>query len=133
MSVALAAAVLWTAQLGAVPVDVHDAPVELTQTPPREALSADRFLLLAYRASGSWTWARQALAVARCESQLQPDPGRGAAGEIGIMQIHPVHRPWLEELGYPWSSLLHAGTNLRVAWLLQQRDGWGAWSCPIRG
>ena len=85
--------------------------------------------LFAYRASGSAAWAAEATRIARCESTWNPR-AVGAAGERGLMQIHPVHRPWLEALGYPWPSMWHAGTNLRAALLLyERRGGWDDWSC----
>lgn len=117
-------------QLGSGEEPVHSTPVpqvRVAAEPQGLHLSEELFLTLAYRASGSREWAQRALSVARCESRLRSNPGPGADGELGLMQIHPVHRGWLARLGYPWQSMLHPGTNLRAAWMLWQRQGWGAW------
>ena len=70
----------------------------------------------------------RAMLVAWCESR--GDPLRvGRYGERGVMQIHPVHRPFAEALGYTWDSMLELGQNIAVAAALARRDGFGIWSC----
>lgn len=77
-----------------------------------------------------------AVAVAHCESSLQPD-AVGPAGERGIMQIHPVHIPGLiAELGYTWNDMFQVGPNLEVARAIYDDAArwhwygpWGPWTC----
>jgi hypothetical protein len=65
-----------------------------------------------------------ALAVARCESRLYPR-ARGAAGERGIFQIHPVHFGWLDE-----SRLWEPRYNARIAFRMSRGGrSWRAWTC----
>lgn len=68
--------------------------------------------------------AKQALAVARCESRFDPR-AVGDAGERGIFQIHPVHFGWVNERRL-WQPLY----NARVAYRLSKggRD-WHHWTC----
>lgn len=69
-----------------------------------------------------------ALAVARCESGLNPR-ATGAAAERGIFQIHPVNRGWLNRNGFTWSQMYEAGPNIRAAALMWRQNGWGPWTC----
>jgi soluble lytic murein transglycosylase-like protein len=68
--------------------------------------------------------ARAALAVARCESGMNPR-AVGRAGERGLMQIHPVHFGWVDE-----ARLFDPLYNARIAYRLS-RDGtsWAQWTC----
>ena len=53
----------------------------------------------------------------------------GGAGEVGLLQIHPVHAGWLATLGYSWGSLFDPATNIAAAWELFKKAGglspWG--------
>ena len=69
--------------------------------------------------SGSESWADEATEVSFCESSWRTD-AVGALGEWGLLQIHPIHQ---------LPRVRGAEAQLRQAYGLWQRDGWGAWSC----
>lgn len=61
----------------------------------------------------------------------------GAAGELGLFQIHPVHRRWVTALtGEPWPATARSTLNGQVAFVLWKQTGWRAWStarkCGLR-
>jgi hypothetical protein len=64
---------------------------------------------------------------ATCESGWD-EKAVGKANEAGVMQLHPVHEPWLRSIGYTWGQMFEMGPNLRAAVLLAERDGWGIWT-----
>ena len=64
--------------------------------------------------------------IARCESGLRTDV-TGAAGERGLMQVHPVNAGLVRQLGYTWEQMYQALPNLEVAYALYLAQGWGAW------
>jgi len=82
-----------------------------------------------------FTWpCEEAVEVFRCESvNFQPDvvygPTEGAAGERGIVQLHPVNLPLVHQLGYTWSDMFIPEKNLEVGYALWEQRGWAAWSC----
>ena len=69
------------------------------------------------------------VAVAWCESRFYSDRV-GAAGELGPMQIHPVHRQMVAEMGYAWSEVADPLVNLVIAHrVFLDAGGWRPWSC----
>lgn len=80
--------------------------------------------------SASWPCA-EALAVAWCESRLDPRAVSGDGANIGLFQINIVHRARVDG---DVSRLLDAATNVRVAYdIWIDNGGWGPWSCkPVR-
>lgn len=61
--------------------------------------------------------------IARCESSFRTG-AVGAAGEVGLMQIHPVHRDL-----HARYNLYDPVQNLRAAREVHAGAGWRAWSC----
>jgi hypothetical protein len=70
----------------------------------------------------------KALAVAWCESRHNPMVV-GGAGERGLFQIHPVHIPYLADLGLTWEQMFDPVANTNYAYALWSRSGWGPWTC----
>ena len=69
--------------------------------------------------------ARQVNDVIACESSY--DPARvGKLGELGLLQLHPVHRPELAALGLDYDR---ERDRIQYAVRLWQRSGWQPWSC----
>lgn len=66
--------------------------------------------------------------IAWCESRGDASKV-GAAGEAGVMQIHPVHRELVRRLGYSWAQMFELGPNMAVAAYIAARDGFGPWAC----
>lgn len=66
----------------------------------------------------------QALAVAWCESRLEPWAYN--AGNYGVFQVNAVHA-W--RVGGDLASLFDAATNVRVAYEIWSEVGWSAWAC----
>jgi hypothetical protein len=71
---------------------------------------------------------QKALSVAWCESRYNPGTV-GAAGERGIMQIHPVHIQYLGNYGLTWDDMFDPAANLTYARALYNSQGWGPWTC----
>lgn len=68
----------------------------------------------------------EAIAVARCESGLDPRAIGGA--NYGLFQIGAVHVKRLG--GRPLVALLDAETNVAIAYaIFLDNAGWGPWSC----
>ena len=67
-----------------------------------------------------------AIRVATCETGGTLDPhSRGAAGERGLFQIHPIHFNWLNE-----RRLYEPLYNIRVAYRLSRGGtSWRPWTC----
>ena len=66
--------------------------------------------------------------IASCESKLDPR-AQGAAGEKGLMQVHPIHRKRVEAMGYTWEQMTIPAFNLVVAKAIYDEQGWAPWSC----
>ena len=73
----------------------------------------------AFQASGSVTWANEAVAVSRCESGWNVR-AVGAAGEEGAMQVRAIYH------GEVGATLRE---QMKQAWRIYQRSGWRPWSC----
>jgi len=70
-----------------------------------------------------------ALAVAWCESSYRPDVV-GAAGELGLFQIHPVHFAYLRDTFGPAVDIASPDVNAWYAYRLSQGGtNWSHWSC----
>ena len=72
----------------------------------------------------------QLIAVARCESSLNPlavgDHGRA----LGLMQVRvDAHLDRIHKLLYTPEQLLELGPNLEVAYDIYKESGWKPWSC----
>ena len=71
-------------------------------------------------------FARDAVNVAACESNVAAWDAVGKQGELGVLQVHPVHFPQMQRLGLdPWLE----GDRIKYAVRLWERSGWGQWSC----
>jgi hypothetical protein len=75
--------------------------------------------------------ADQAMGVAQCESNLDPNAVSSGGGNWGLFQINTVHKNSFEEVtGHPWSEVLDPYLNSNfAAWLYNQSSGWGPWAC----
>lgn len=72
----------------------------------------------------------KALAVARCESGLNPAAMSPGGGNHGLFQINNVHSGTFESVtGVPWSGRYDAEANTRFAKWLFDQSGWGPWAC----
>lgn len=93
-----------------------------------EAIIADVFGPEDWRVS-------QALAVARCESNLSPTAS-SPTNDHGVFQIN---RPtwdapsawdgWQQQTGTSWANVYDARTNTEFARALYDRQGWRPWAC----
>ena len=72
---------------------------------------------------------QSAIAVARCESGLNPGAISRGGGNWGLFQINKVHRGRVEAMGYRWEDVLDARVNSLVAYSIFQEQGWGPWGC----
>lgn len=72
----------------------------------------------------------KAIAVAQCESGLNPAAVSAGGGNVGLFQINTVHRPMVQQMGFDWSQMKDPYVNTRVARrLYDSSGGWGPWSC----
>ena len=93
------------------------------------ACSTEEMIWSAFTARGATPeQVGEAIRVAECESSLRWD-AVGAAGERGILQIHPVHRGRVEALGFSWDEMLMPWQNAVVAADLWAEQGWRPWVC----
>lgn len=73
---------------------------------------------------------QKAIAVARCESTLNPSAVSPGGGNHGLFQINNVHAGnWPSVTGTPWSSRYDAEANTVFAKWLYDQQGWGPWAC----
>ena len=65
------------------------------------------------------------VAVATCESRWDPE-AVGAAGERGLLQVHPVHRQAMASAGLDYDQ-----ESDRIKWAVRlwEGRGWTPWSC----
>ena len=70
-------------------------------------------------------FARKAVKVALCESGFNP-AAVGAAGELGILQVHPVHAAAMMAAGLDFQS-----ERDRILWAVElwQEQGGSPWAC----
>jgi len=104
--------------------------LEVTAIPPVEvAGSGQNLQSLALEAGWPQHRLDELAAVAWCESRFYSDRV-GQAGELGPLQIHPVHRELVASLGFTWSEVSDPMVNLIVARrVFLDAGGWGPWSC----
>lgn len=77
----------------------------------------------------SYDWpCRQWTEIVRCESTFNPH-AVGSAGERGLTQVHPVHRPRIEAMGFTWDDMFDPRANLDVAYAIWSEQGTRPWSC----
>lgn len=74
-----------------------------------------------------YRFAVESVGVAQCESRWQSD-AVGAAGELGILQVNPIHAPAMAKHGLDFQS---AGDRVRWAVRMWEAGGreWGPWAC----
>lgn len=72
----------------------------------------------------------EAMRVVHCETGgTYNTRAVGAAGERGLLQVHPIHRPTIAVLGMTWDDMFDPWANARFGLWLYQRQGWQPWSC----
>lgn len=71
----------------------------------------------------------KALAVATCESGLDPSAVSPGGGNWGLFQINRIHAARVVAMGYQWSQITNPVVNARVARSIYNESGWRAWSC----
>lgn len=71
----------------------------------------------------------KAVAVAKCESGLDPEAVSPGGGNWGLFQINKVHAPTLRKMGYQWSQITDPSVNAKLARAIYDQSGWKAWSC----
>lgn len=69
----------------------------------------------------------EAAPVIECESGGN-ELAVGAAGERGLLQLHPVHQIRVEQLGYTWDQMFERYPNLHVAYTIWLRQSWWPWA-----
>ena len=73
---------------------------------------------------------QQAMAVAECESGLDPNAVGGGGLYHGLFQIGIGHQGLVESLGYSWSQIYDPYVNSHVARVLyNDAGGWSPWGC----
>ena len=74
--------------------------------------------------------ADQAMGVAQCESNLDPNAVSRGGGNWGLFQINTVHQSDFESVtGHPWSDVLDPYANAQYAKHLYDQSGWQPWAC----
>lgn len=71
----------------------------------------------------------KAIAVAKCESGMNPRAVSPGGGNHGLFQINSVHRSMVQQMGYSWSRIYDPYVNAHVARTLWRQSGWGPWGC----
>lgn len=71
----------------------------------------------------------KAIAVAQCESGLNPQAVSPGGGNWGLFQINKVHQGMVERMGYRWDQITDPYVNSKVARVLFDQSGWRPWSC----
>jgi hypothetical protein len=71
-----------------------------------------------------------AVAVAQCESSMDPDAVSSGGGNHGLFQINFVHEnDFVAVTGRPWSDVYNADANAQFARYLYDESGWSPWAC----
>lgn len=68
-----------------------------------------------------------AIAIAKCESNLQADAYNPNGGYTGLFQISPIHQSLIQSMGYSWSDMTNPFANAKVARALYNQSGWSPW------
>jgi hypothetical protein len=71
----------------------------------------------------------EAVAVASCESGMNPGAVSRSGKYHGLFQISTIHRGRVESMGYSWDQILDAWVNSAVARAIYDEQGWGPWGC----
>lgn len=71
----------------------------------------------------------KAIAVAQCESGLNPAAVSSRGANVGLFQINTVHKPMVQQMGYQWDQMTDPYVNAKVARELFNDRGWAPWSC----
>ena len=71
----------------------------------------------------------KAVAVATCESGLDPKAVSPGGSNWGLFQINRIHEPTLKAMGYSWSQITDPLVNSKLAYKIYASSGWKAWSC----
>lgn len=71
----------------------------------------------------------RAIAIAQCESGLNPKAVSPGGGNWGLFQINTVHKPMVQKMGYSWDQITDPYVNSKVARTLYNQSGWSPWSC----
>ncbi len=71
----------------------------------------------------------EAVAIAECESGLNPNAVSSGGGNWGLFQINVTHRDMVEGMGYSWDQILDPWVNSDVAYTLYAGSGWQPWAC----
>ena len=71
----------------------------------------------------------KAVAVAKCESGLNPKAVSPGGGNWGLFQINRVHEKTLNSMGYSWSQITDPVVNSKLARKIYDSSGWRALSC----
>lgn len=72
----------------------------------------------------------RALCLMELESAGDPEARNPVSGASGLMQVMPF---WASHFGYAASDLSNPWTNLEIAAVIRDQQGWGAWSPYVRG
>lgn len=72
----------------------------------------------------------RALCLMELESAGDPGARNPTSGASGLMQVMPF---WAGHFGHSTSDLFDPWTNLEVAALIRDQQGWEAWSPYVRG
>lgn len=72
----------------------------------------------------------RALCLMELESAGDPGAKNPTSGASGLMQVMPF---WAGHFGYSSSDLFDPWTNLEVAAVIRDQQGWDAWSPYVRG
>lgn len=105
-------------------VDAPDAPVPAATRVSALSARGIEAIICSY----PWPCA-EALAVARCESGLNPIAVSPDGANWGLMQLNqPTWAPYFG--AQRWASVLDATANVAMAYEIYQRAGsWASWSC----
>ncbi len=97
-------------------------------TPLHQPLSAQQITALARVVTRSAAFSEWIGPVAYCESTGRAT-ATGKAGEVGLLQVHPIWVGLVEEMGYEWDDLYEPEVNIAVAYEVWKIRGSEAWSC----
>jgi hypothetical protein len=73
----------------------------------------------------------KAIAVADCESGLNPKAVSPGGTNVGLFQINTVHKPTVQQMGYSWDQMTDPYVNSKVARKIYRDSGnsWRPWGC----
>jgi hypothetical protein len=71
----------------------------------------------------------KAVAVAKCESGLNPAAVSPGGSNVGLFQINKVHASMVRSMGHSWNEMTDPYVNAKVARRIYNSSGWRPWSC----